>query len=146
MVFAALFLTVALQTNSLNERVEEALRKIPLAQKLKMIGGYEGLDIMPVPEIGLHKLLMNDGPLGVRGNNEKGPAPATAYPAGVCLASTFDPELAHAFGEAVARDAKGRGVSILRGPASTYRASSRTAATSNITGRIPIWLRGPRST
>jgi len=110
---AALF-ALALNQDPLDTKVEDALGKLPLERKLQMIGGFEGFDIMPVPELGLHKILMNDGPLGVRGDNVS--RPAMAYPAGVALASAFNPELAREFGVAMGRDAKGRGVSILLGP------------------------------
>src|SRR5476649_618552 len=113
MLIAALFALTSLQ-DPLDTRVNEALAKLPLERKLQMIGGFEGFDIMPVPELGLHKILMNDGPLGVRGDNVS--RPAMAYPAGVCLASAFDPDLSRQFGIAMARDAKGRGVGILLGP------------------------------
>jgi len=95
-------------------KVEAGLKKLTLARKIELIGGYQGFDIMPIPELGLPKVVMNDGPLGVRGDNIS--KPATAYPAGVALASAWDPMLAHDFGEAVARDAQGRGVGILLGP------------------------------
>jgi len=113
MVLAAI-IALTLGQDALGLRVEEAIHKLPLERKLQMIGGYQGFDIMPIPELGLHKILMNDGPLGVRGDNVS--RPAMAYPAGVSLASAFNPDLAHEFGEAVARDALGRGVSILLGP------------------------------
>ncbi len=107
-------LTLVLRQDGLEARVEDSLRKLPLERKLQMIGGFEGFDIMPVPELGLHKILMNDGPLGVRGDNVS--RPSMAYPAGVCLASAWNPKLSRDFGTAVGRDAKGRGVSILLGP------------------------------
>ncbi|MDR3690214.1 MAG: glycoside hydrolase family 3 C-terminal domain-containing protein [Fimbriimonas sp.] len=114
MLLTAVLLSISCYRDAFDDRVEAAVRKLSLERKLEMIGGYEGFDIMPVPELGLHKILMNDGPLGVRGDNES--RPAMAYPAGVCLASTFNPVLFHEFGTAVGRDALGRGVGILLGP------------------------------
>jgi len=59
------------------------------------VPGVERLDIPPIR--------LADGPLGVRTDE-----PATAFPASIALASTFDPELARAFGEALGREANAR--------------------------------------
>jgi beta-glucosidase len=59
------------------------------------VPGVERLDVPPIR--------LADGPLGVRTDE-----PATAFPASIALASTFDPELARAFGEALGREANAR--------------------------------------
>lgn len=82
-----------------------------LAEKIDLISGVDGFYERGVPRLGVPRLKMSDGPVGVRNDG-----PTTAYPAGVCLASTFDPELAHRFGVAIGRDARARGVHIWLGP------------------------------
>ena len=42
---------------------------------------------------------------------------STAYPCGICLAATWNEDLAHAYGEALASDCRSRGVNVLLGPA-----------------------------
>ena len=68
---------------------------------------------------------MSDGPLGVREDishdswNAAGHTGdfSTAMPAGICLASTWDPELAHEEGQAIGEEARARGKDIMLGPA-----------------------------
>ena len=59
------------------------------------VPGVERLDIPPIR--------LADGPLGVRTDE-----PATAFPAAIALASTFDADLAREFGEALGREANAR--------------------------------------
>ena len=61
---------------------------------------------------------MSDGPCGVRGAG-----PSTAYTAGVCLAASWDRDLAQRVGNAMGRDARSRGVHVLLAPGmNLYRA------------------------
>ncbi len=101
-----------LQTGpALEERVEVALSKLTLEEKVDLIAGVDGFYVRDIPKAGLPRLKMSDGPVGVRNDG-----PTTAYPAGFTLAATWDPELAHAFGTAIGRDARARGVHIWLGP------------------------------
>lgn len=69
-----------------------------------------------VPRLGIPTLLITDAALGV--TNPGGGRPgdtATALPAGLCLAATFNPELARASGALVGREARIRGFNVLCG-------------------------------
>jgi len=49
--------------------------------------------------------------------------PSTAYPAGIALAATWDPEMANRIGAGLGRDARAKGVNFLLGPGvNIYRA------------------------
>ncbi|RYG64482.1 glycoside hydrolase family 3 protein, partial [bacterium] len=65
-----------------------------------------------IPKLGLPKMRMSDGPVGVRNFG-----PTTAYPATLALAASFSPELGRRYGEAIGRDARARGVYIQLAPA-----------------------------
>jgi len=67
------------------------------------VPGVERLDIPPVR--------LSDGPLGVRTDE-----PATAFPASIALASSFDPDLAREFGEALGREANARDQDVMLAP------------------------------
>ncbi|MEF8851941.1 MAG: glycoside hydrolase family 3 C-terminal domain-containing protein [Haloarculaceae archaeon] len=67
------------------------------------IPGVERLDVPPVR--------LSDGPLGVRTDE-----PATAFPASIALASSFDPDLAREFGEALGREANARDQDVVLAP------------------------------
>ena len=68
--------------------------------------------------LGIPPLILSDGPAGVR---DRGKAvrkrPATALPAPVGLAASFDPALARDCGALLGREARARGVSVLYAPA-----------------------------
>src|SRR5207248_6146201 len=69
-------------------------------------------------DLGLPRLKMADGPLGVRNYG-----PATTMAGGISLAATWDPELAERVGTEIGRDARARGVHFMLGPGvNIYRA------------------------
>jgi len=96
---------------SLEQRVESILNQMTLEEKIDYIGGYESFYIRPMERLGLPTIKMSDGPVGVRNYG-----PTTAYPAAIALAATWNPGLAAAFGTAIGRDARARGVHIWLGP------------------------------
>jgi beta-glucosidase len=84
------------------------LSKLTLEQKIELLGGTDGMYTQAVPSVGLPRLKMSDGPLGVRTFG-----PTTAYAGGAALAATWDPEVARRVGEGLGRDARARGVDFL---------------------------------
>jgi beta-glucosidase len=92
-------------------KVNAAMAKMTPDEKLRIIGGTRGFYIRGAESIGMAPVKMSDGPVGVRNDG-----PTTAYSAGVCLASTFDEDLANEVGKAIGRDALGRGVGFWLGP------------------------------
>jgi len=89
-----------------------------LNEKLDYIGGEEPLYIRAIPRLGLPRIVMSDGPMGV---NEYGKS--TAYPATILSASTWDTLLVKRLGAAIATDSRSRGVNILLAPGiNIYRA------------------------
>jgi beta-glucosidase len=86
------------------------LSAMTLDEKLALVAGT-GFDTVGVPRLHIPALHMTDGPVGVRAG------PATAFPASVLLAATFDPALVERVAAAIAREAKGRGKNVLLAPA-----------------------------
>lgn len=83
-----------------------------------MLGGVDGFFIRGIPRLGLPKLKMADGPIGVRNFG-----PATAMAGGIALAATWNPTLAERVGIELGRDARAKGVHFLLGPGvNIYRA------------------------
>jgi beta-glucosidase len=64
------------------------------------------------PRLGIPALRLEDGPSGVA-DTASG---ATKWPGGLHLAAMFDPSLVSAFGAAVAREHREKGVSVMLGP------------------------------
>jgi beta-glucosidase len=100
------------------QRVEAILSKMTLEQKIDMIGGEDDFYIRAYPELGVPRLRMADGPIGVRHGG-----PSTAMAGGISLAASWDPALAAEVGTQIARDARAKGVHFMLGPAfNIYRA------------------------
>lgn len=100
------------------QRVQTLLSTLSIEQKIDILVGSEDMYIDPVPSIGMPRIKLSDGPAGVRVWG-----PATAYPAGIALAATWDPALVEEVGKALGKDARARGVHILLAPGmDIYRA------------------------
>ncbi len=98
-------------------RVESLLRQLTLEQKIDLIGGVDDFYIRENKKIGLPRLKMADGPIGVRNYG-----PSTTF-GGIGLAATWDPELVQRMGVVIGQDARARGVHFMLGPGvNIYRA------------------------
>ncbi len=100
------------------ERVSDLLSKMTIEEKIDMLGGVESFYIRPSERLGIPKIKMADGPLGVRNYGK-----ATAFPAGIAFAASWNKELAQRYGEAVGKEARSKGVHIMLSPGvNIYRA------------------------
>lgn len=101
-----------------SDRVSRLLAELRPAEMVGLVHGAVDLDgesmgyIPGVDRLGIPPLRMVDGPLGVRVPGRS----ATAFPASIALAATFDPALARAQGEAMGREAAAMGQDVLLGP------------------------------
>lgn len=91
-------------------RVDALLKRLTLEEKIDLIGGVDDFYIRAIPHIGLPRLKMADGPMGVRNYG-----PSTAL-GGIGLAATWDPEIARKVGAVIGEDARARGVHFVLGP------------------------------
>lgn len=73
-----------------------------------MSAGY----VPGVPRLGVPALLMSDAGLGVTNPGFRAGDTATALPAGLALAASFNPSLARAAGEVIGREARSRGFNV----------------------------------
>jgi beta-glucosidase len=108
----------------LETRVEDLLSRMTLEEKIAMVHDDTRFTTAGIPRLSIPTRCMSDGPNGVREEimpNSWDPAGrtddfSTAMPVGICLASTWDPDLAHREGEAIAQEARARGKDIMLGP------------------------------
>ena len=91
--------------------IKETLEKMTLDEKIALLIGKNFWETRDYPEYGIPSLFMSDGPSGLRKQNlEKGTdmlgvnrsVKATAYPAAVNMASTWDRELLSEQGRRIA--------------------------------------------
>jgi beta-glucosidase len=115
---AALAQNIATAPADIESRVDSILGKMTLDEKIDLISGVDSFYIRGIPRLGVPRLKMADGPIGVRNYG-----PATTMAGGVALAATWDPELAVRVGTELGRDARAKGVHFLLGPGvNIYRA------------------------
>ncbi len=97
--------------DAIDRRVESILTQMTLEEKIDMLGGVDGFYTHAISRLGVPRLKMADGPLGVRNYG-----PSTTMAAGIALAATWDTSLAERVGLEIGRDARARGVHFLLGP------------------------------
>ncbi len=109
---------------SIDLRVQDALSKMTLEEKVKLCYAQSKFSSHGVPRLGIPELWMSDGPHGVRAEinwNDWGYAgwtndSITAFPALTCLAATWNPELSGDYGNAIGEEARFRKKDVLLGP------------------------------
>ena len=111
-------------TKPLEERVEDALSRMTLQEKINIIHAQSKFSAPGVPRLGIAELWTSDGPMGVRPEvlwdeweqaqwtNDS----CTAFPALTALAATWNPEMAYLYGKSLGEEARFRNKSVLLGP------------------------------
>ncbi len=101
----------------LEARVQDLLGRLTFEEKLSLLGGT-GFGTTPIARLGVPPMGMCDGPIGVRGGGEGTTGPATVFPCGIAMASTWDPALVQREGVAIGRELqnKGPGSQVILGP------------------------------
>ncbi len=102
----------------LEARVNDLFDRLTPDEKLSLLTGT-GFTTRAIPRLGVPAMAMADAGQGVRGGMDTTLGPATLFPAGVTMASTWDPALVGRIGAAIGQEAlnKGTGVQVLLGPA-----------------------------
>ena len=98
---------------AIEKRVDSLLGKLTQDEKISLLAGdgFDGMSTMAVPRLGIPKLVMADGPQGVRAHG-----PACSFPSGIALAATWNLDLAFKYGVALGREARARGIHIQLAP------------------------------
>lgn len=108
----------------IEKRVEDALSRMTLEEKVKLTTAQSKFSSHGVPRLGIPELWMSDGPHGVRAEIEWNSwayagwtnDSCTAFPALTCLAASFNPALSYAYGKAIGAEARYRRKDVLLGP------------------------------
>ena len=120
------------------QRVQDLLGRMTLEEKISMLNGANWMESVAIPRLGIPAIKMADGPMGIRswlGSSAITSAPgakqifsSTAFPAGIAVAATWDPEIARQVGQAIGQEMRSIGRNMILGP------------TVNIQ-RVPLWGR-----
>ena len=111
-------------TKPIEERVEDALQRLTLEEKVAMVHAQSKFSSAGVPRLGIPENWMTDGPHGIRPEvlwDEWDQAGWTndscvAYPALTCLAATWNPDMSLLYGKSIGEEARYRNKNVLLGP------------------------------
>ena len=108
----------------LEDRVEDALSRMTLQEKVKILHAQSKFSSAGVPRLGIPELWTTDGPHGIRPEvlwdkwsqagwtNDS----CTAFPALTCLAATWSEEMSALYGKSIGEEARYREKDVLLGP------------------------------
>ncbi len=96
----------------LDVNIDDLISKMTLEEKIDFIGGYKGYNIRGYKHLGIPELYFADGPVGIRNFGK-----ATAFPAGINLAASWDRALTRKIGKAIGGEARSKNIHIMLGPA-----------------------------
>ncbi|WP_329310644.1 beta-glucosidase family protein [Streptomyces sp. NBC_01262] len=92
------------------------LGALTLEQKVRLLTGADFWSLHPEPAVGLRRLVVSDGPAGVRGELWDERSPSANVPSPTALAATWDEPLIERLGGLLAHEARGKGVDVLLAP------------------------------
>ncbi len=108
----------------IEERVEDALSRMTLREKINIIHAQSKFSAPGVPRLGIPEIWCTDGPMGVRPEvlwdeweqakwtNDS----CTAFPSLTALAATWNPDMAELYGKSIGEEARYRNKSVILGP------------------------------
>lgn len=111
----------------------EIVEKMSLEQKAKFVSGYDYWHLEEAKELGLPKIMVTDGPHGLRKQNTDkktsdgiglgNSVPATCMPPAATSACSWDEDLLREEGEALAEECLQEKVSVILGPGTNIKRS-----------------------
>lgn len=112
------------ETKGLEERVEDALGRLTLEEKVALLHAQSKFSSAGVARLGIPEIWTTDGPHGIRPEvlwdkweqagwtNDS----CVAFPALTCLAATWNPDMAQLYGQSIGEEARYRNKAVLLGP------------------------------
>ena len=102
---------------------ETIIRQMTLEEKCYLFSGKDFWQTRSVERLGIHNMVLSDGPHGVRRQAGAGDQlglnpslPATCFPTAATIANSWDPKLGEEIGECLGEEAASQGVGVLLGP------------------------------
>ena len=77
-----------------DERLHELLAELTLEEKVLILTGHDFWSTWPIERIGLRRMVVSDGPSGVRGEVWDERSPSINLPSATALSSSWDPDIA----------------------------------------------------
>jgi beta-glucosidase len=102
------------------QQAEAIVAKMTLTQKITELHGMQDSShqryVPGIPGLGIPPLVITNGPAGVGPGDDPTQQPATALPAPISLAASFDPSLAYQYGKVLGKEAADLGNNLVEGP------------------------------
>ena len=102
------------------QRAEEVVAQMTLDEKITELHGIQDSQhqryVPGIPRLNIPPLRITNGPAGVGPSDDKTQKPATALPAPISLAASFDPALAYQYGDVTGAETRDLAHSLLEGP------------------------------
>jgi beta-glucosidase len=110
----------------MNTDIQSIIAKMTLEEKAALCTGASPWTTTPVERLGVPEMTVSDGPHGVRRVADvndwfAGSLPATCFPTASCIASTWDVDLIHALGQALAEECIALKVDVVLGPGTNMK-------------------------
>ncbi|MBN2503444.1 MAG: glycoside hydrolase family 3 C-terminal domain-containing protein [Anaerolineales bacterium] len=110
------------------KNIKSILAQMTLEEKAALCTGASAWTTVPVERLGIPEMIVSDGPHGVRRVPDASSLmmtslPATCFPTASCLAATWDVDLIHEMGEALAEECIALNVDVLLGPGANMKRS-----------------------
>src|SRR4030065_825139 len=107
-------------------KINELIKKMSLEEKVALCTGATPWTTTPVEHLGIPQMTMADGPHGGRRESHikalmTPSLPATCFPTASCTASTWDVDLIHEMGQALAEECIALKVDVVLGPGANMK-------------------------
>jgi len=108
-------------------KITDLIKKMSLEEKAALCTGAGPWTTTPVEHLDIPEMTVTDGPHGVRRVQDvhhtfiSASVPATCFPTAACMASTWDVDLIHKLGEALAWECIALKVDVLLGPGANMK-------------------------
>ncbi|GGL77261.1 beta-glucosidase [Wenxinia marina] len=97
--------------------LDSLLDRMTLEEQVSLLSGEDIWSLPAIPRLNIGKLRVTDGPNGARGSGSLvGGVTAAAFPVGIAIGATWDPELAREIGAAIAEEVKSKGAHVSLAP------------------------------
>ncbi|KAF2266387.1 glycoside hydrolase [Lojkania enalia] len=97
-------------------KIETILQSLTIEEKVSLLAGRDFWETVPIPSKGVPAIKTSDGPNGARGAIFNGGTRAACFPAAICSAATWNPDLSRRIGNALAEETLTKGARVLLGP------------------------------
>lgn len=128
--------------------VPRLVAELTLEEKASLCLGSDFWHTAAVERLGIPAIMVADGPHGLRAQLDEadhlglhGSVPATCFPTAAALGSSWDPDLARTVGQALAKEARKWGVSVVLGPGINMKRSPLCGRNFEYLSEDP-WLAG----